>query len=400
MTPIATPSQSRLSRWLTAEKTGGLLLLAAAALALIWANSPWREAYQTLSNTMIGWGSLRMPLAEFAADGLLAFFFLVVGLELGQELATGALSDLRQAALPVIAAVGGMAVPAVIFTIVIILSDQTAALSGWAIPTATDIAFALAVLALFGTGLPRELRIFLLTLAVVDDLLAIIVIAVFYSSGLNWLWLLGAIASVAGYAWYVRRSRVLWPVLLIAGLTAWLCMYLSGVHATIAGVAIGLATPARRVGGELLPRAKQYELRWGPVSAGLALPIFAFFAAGVTVVGELQVLGQPVVVAVMLGLIVGKLVGILGTTALLTSRTRLQLPEGIKVASLIPIALLAGIGFTVALLIGELSYTEATLEAGAKLGVLLASTIAAAAGAVALVITKRRHSQGSERSVH
>ena len=380
-----------MQRWVSKDITGGLLLLLAAATALIWANSPWRSQYSALSDLTFGPSLLHLDLslAQWASDGLLAVFFFVVGLELKSEIVVGSLRNPREAAVPVLAAVGGMILPALIFTGVVLTLGDGDALTGWAIPTATDIAFALAVLAIFGRGLPSALRMFLLTLAVVDDLLAIIVIAVFYTSGINWLILLGSLAVAAVFG-LVAHSRWCSNWLLVSlAVVAWALMHAAGVHATIAGVLLGLSVPALAVHGEKTSRTHRFTDAVRPLSAGLALPLFAFFSAGVTVVGGDDgagggVLTQPVVIAVVAGLFLGKLVGVLGTTALIVRITPLRLQQGIGVRTLLPVGFLTGIGFTVSLLIADLSFTDVGYIAGAKIAVLIGTLVSAICAAVAL----------------
>ncbi|MDQ7991100.1 MAG: Na+/H+ antiporter NhaA [Propionicimonas sp.] len=389
-TSAPTPSvTARARRWVSRETTGGILLLAAAGLALVWANSPWRASYAALSATVVGPAALHLdlPLSAWAAEGLLAVFFFVVGVELKHELVAGSLRRPREAAVPVLAAVGGMLLPAAIYTGVILLLGEPSALHGWAIPTATDIAFALAVLAIFGRGLPRALRTFLLTLAVVDDLLAIIVIAVFYTGEIDPFALLAALVAVAAFAVLVRLRRPSAWMLLPSAALAWGFMHASGVHATIAGVLLGFSVPAVAVHGEQRPRTHTLDEAVRPVSAGLALPVFAFFSAGVTIVdgpGPGGLLSDPVFLAVLAGLLFGKLAGVLGTTAVVTRFTPLRLPDAIGVRDLLPVGFLTGIGFTVSLLIAELSFPDGGHTAAAKLGILAGTLLAATAGAAAL----------------
>lgn len=396
MTTTPAPSPlTRLARAVAKEKVGGLLLIAAALVGLVLANSPLREAFHALADTRIGPAALHLDLtvATWAADGLLAIFFFVVGLELKHELVAGSLRSPARAAVPVIAAVGGMAIPALIYIGVASFADQ-AALTGWAIPAATDIAFALAVLAVFGSGLPVALRTFLLTLAVVDDLLAIIVIAAFYSSGLSWLPLLGSVALVAVFAWLARAPRLRWWLMVPVALVAWALMHESGVHATIAGVLLGLVVPARQVHGEDDTRTHSIEHRVRPLSAGIALPVFALFSAGVTVIdgdGIGALLAQPVLLGVAAALVLGKLIGVLGTTALVTKLTRLRLADGLGLRDLVPIAFLTGIGFTVSLLIAELSFPGDPIHTdAAKIGVLLGTLVAAIIASVTLAWDSRQ----------
>ena len=388
-------TQSRLRSLLSQDTFSGGLLILGAVIALIWANSPWREAYHSLAGFTLGPSALHLDLSlgTWAADGLLAIFFFVVGVELKQEIVSGALSKPKEAAVPVLAAIGGMALPAIVFAVLIIVQGDSGAIHGWAIPTATDIAFALAILGLFGKGLPKALRIFLMTLAVVDDLLAIIIIAVFYTSGLDFLALGGALLAVGVFAVIVRMRNPHWWLLLPVAIAAWVLMHTSGVHATIAGVLMGLSVPANLVHGERAPRTERYEHAVAPVSAGLALPIFAFFAAGVTIVGDTsfgELASTPVFISVAVALIAGKLLGVLGMTAIVVKTTPLRLPDAIGVRDLLPVAFLCGIGFTVSLLIAELSYTDAAHTTPAKVAILTASVIAAILGGLTLRLDARR----------
>ena len=232
MTSPAPSALARTSSWLARETSGGILLMIAAVVALTWANSPWRDAYHGLTETVLGPSALHLDLdlAHWAADGLLAIFFLVVGLELKHEIRVGSLRDPREAAVPMLAAVGGMVVPAALFAAVVLVDGGGDGLHGWAIPTATDIAFALAVLAVLGRGLPLALRTFLLTLAVVDDLLAITIIAIFYSSDLAPLYLLGVVAVLVAFRWAVTRRKLRAVVLVPLGLLAWYLMHESGLR--------------------------------------------------------------------------------------------------------------------------------------------------------------------------
>ncbi|MFT4215740.1 MAG: Na+/H+ antiporter NhaA [Micropruina sp.] len=385
---------NRLLRRLTDGVTGGVVLLIAAVLALAWANSPWSDAYRALAGAAFGPAALHLELstAAWASDGLLAVFFFVVGVDLKHELAAGSLRHPREAAVPVLAAVGGMVVPAAIFAAVALGAGEPAALHGAAIPMATDIAFALAVLAVFGRGLPRALRLFLLTLAVVDDLLAIVVIAVAYTEHISGPMLAGALAAVGVFGLVVRLRRAPWWLLLPVAVLAWGFMHASGVHPTIAGVLLGFCVPAVAIHGEPEPRTHRYDELVRPWSAGVALPVFAFFAAGVTLVGgTASAVGrEPVFYAVLVGLLAGKLIGVIGTTALVTRFTPLRLPASIGLRDLLPIGLLTGIGFTVALLIAELSFDDEPHRSAAKAGVLGASLLAGALGAFFLRWDARR----------
>jgi len=381
---------SRVADVLRAETTGGVLLIAGAVVAIAWANTPWSSAYERLRDWQVGPGSLHLHLSlgAWAADGLLAIFFFVAGLELKREFVAGDLRDPHRAALPVAAAVGGMAVPAVIYTIVNAVSARGAPI-GWAIPTATDIAFAVAILAVISTHLPSGLRTFLLTLAVVDDLLAITIIAIFYTSDLQLAWLLLALAPVAAFATLVQH-RVYTPFLLVPlALVSWALVHASGVHATVAGVLLAFTVPVRRRdGGPGRGLAQHLEHLLRPVSAGVAVPIFAFFAAGVTVGGWHGIgraLEDPVTLGVLLGLVLGKTIGIAGSTWLLATFTRADLDDELSWWDVLGMAMLAGIGFTVSLLIGELAFGSASVhDAHVKVGVLVGSVVAALLAAVVL----------------
>ncbi|HET7398026.1 MAG TPA: Na+/H+ antiporter NhaA [Intrasporangium sp.] len=389
---------------LRTETVGGAVLLLAAVAALAFANSPWRAAYATLRDTRLGPSALHLDLSlgAWASDGLLAVFFLVAGVELKREFTAGDLADPRKAALPIAAAVAGVATPAILYAAVVTVSVAGGdALRGWAIPTATDIAFALAVLAVIGTHLPSALRAFLLTLAVVDDLIAITIIALFYTSSVNMLALAGA--TVPLLAWHVLlRRRVFNPVVLaVPALLTWVLVHASGVHATVAGVLLGLTVPVSRAVEDDPDRrsiAERLEHRLRPFSAGVAVPVFAFFAAGVTVVGGglAESLTDRAAVAVMVGLVVGKAVGVLGGTWAVAKFTRAQLDEDLAWSDVLGLSLLAGVGFTVSLLIGELAFGSGSpRDDHVKVAVLLGSLCSALLAAVVLRLRERHY-----RSVH
>jgi len=387
---------SRTAEILRAETTGGLLLIAAAAIAIVWANTPWSSAYADLRDLRVGPASLHLDLTlgAWAGDGLLAIFFFVAGLELKREFVAGDLRDPRRAMLPVAAAVGGMAAPALIYVLWNLGGDGS--LEGWAIPTATDIAFAVAVLAVISTHLPAGLRTFLLTLAVVDDLLAITIIALFYTDGLRPAYLLAALVPLAVF-WVVVQRRIhrAWLLIPLALLT-WVLVHESGVHATVAGVLLGFAVPVlRRDGHDGRGMAEYLEHLVRPISAGVAVPVFAFFAAGVTVGGLdglADALRDPVALGVVTGLVVGKAVGIAGSTWLLATFTRADLDEDLSWVDVIGMAMLAGIGFTVSLLIGELAFGGGTeRDDHVKVGVLVGSLVATALATVVLRMRNRAY---------
>lgn len=385
------PETKRLAEVLRQETVGGVLLLVAAAAALIWANSPWSGLYHDVSEFSIGPAALHLDLslAAWAADGLLAVFFFVVGLELKREFVAGDLRDPARAALPILAAVGGMVVPALIYVAVNVASGSSDTLAGWAVPTATDIAFAVAVLAVISSHLPSALRTFLLTLAVVDDLLAITVIAVFYTDELSPAPLALALIPIALFAFTVQRGFARWWILVPLGVTAWALVHTSGVHATVAGVLLGFTVPV--LGRHACAERMEHLVR--PLSAGFAVPVFAFFAAGVTVGGLAgfgDALTDAVTIGVIAGLVLGKPIGILGTTFVLAKFTRANLDDELAWRDVLGVSMLAGIGFTVSLLIGELAFGYGTHEtADTKIGVLVGSVVAGLLAAVVLLSRNR-----------
>lgn len=377
----------RFAQILRRETVGGVLLLFAAGLALGWANSPWSAYYHALSEQLIGPESLHLQLSvsKWAGDGLLAIFFFVVGVELKREFVAGDLRDPARAALPIAAAIGGMLVPAGIYIGVNLAAGQPENLGGWAVPIATDIAFALAVLAVLSTHLPTALRTFLLTLAVVDDLLAITVIAVFYTEHLS-LGPLGlAVLPAALFALAVQRGLRQWWLLIPLAVLTWALVHASGVHATVAGVVLGFTVPV--LGRHAAADHFEHALR--PVSAGVAVPVFAFFAAGVTV-GGWSGLGDsllhPVTLGVLAGLVIGKPLGVWLTAYLLARFTHASLDDDLQWRDVLGVSLLAGIGFTVSLLIGELAFDYGTMtSADVKIGVLCGSVVAGVLAAVVLL---------------
>ncbi|WP_309647192.1 Na+/H+ antiporter NhaA [Nocardioides sp.] len=381
---------SRVSEILRAETTGGLLLIIGATVAIIWANTPWADVYESVRDVRVGPESLHLDLSlgTWAADGLLAIFFFVAGLELKREFVAGDLRDPRRAAVPVAAAVGGMAAPALIFVLWNLGGDG--GLRGWAIPTATDIAFAVAILAVISTHLPSGLRTFLLTLAVVDDLLAITIIAIFYTESLDLAFLALALVPIGLFGLLVqRRVRSGWLLVPLA-LVAWALVHESGVHATVAGVLLAFTVPVlRRDSDPDKPGlAEHLEHVVRPISAGFAVPVFAFFAAGVTVgglSGLVDSLRDPVALGIVCGLVVGKTVGIVGSTWLLATFTRADLDDELTWVDVTGMAMLAGIGFTVSLLIGELAFGQGSArEDNVKVGVLVGSLTAALLATIVL----------------
>jgi NhaA family Na+:H+ antiporter len=391
---LSLPERRYLTDALRTETVGGVLLLAAAVAALVWANTPLSDSYESVSDFHFGPAALGLDLSvqHWAADGLLAIFFFVAGIELKRELVAGELRDPRAAALPVVAALCGMIAPALVYALVNVVGDGS--MDGWAVPTATDIAFALAVLAVIGTSLPSALRAFLLTLAVVDDLFAILIIAVFFTSDLDFAALGGAFAGLVLFWLLLRKGVRGWYVYVPLALVIWALMYNSGVHATIAGVAMGLMLRCTTREGEQHSPGERIEHLVRPLSAGLAVPLFALFSAGVSVSGGAihAVFTQPVTLGVVLGLVVGKTLGIFGGTWLAARFTRAELNPDLAWADVFAVASLAGIGFTVSLLIGELAFAgDPALTDEVKASVLIGSLIAAVLASVLLKLRVRTY---------
>ncbi|GAB3439399.1 Na+/H+ antiporter NhaA [Phycicoccus ginsengisoli] len=401
----------RVASALRTETVGGALLLLAAVAALAWANSPWHTAYAGLRDTTVGPHALHLDLTvgQWAADGLLALFFFVAGLELKREFLVGELREPARAALPVAAALCGVALPALVYAgSVTVLGAGGDVLRGWAVPTATDIAFALAVLAVIGTHLPSALRSFLLTLAVVDDLVAITIIALFYTDSLDLRALGLALVPLVAFAWLVQRRVARWWLLVPLAVATWALVHQSGIHATVAGVLLGLSVPVRpraRVPQRLstlapdVDVAERFEHRLRPLSAGVAVPVFAFFAAGVRVVGG--GLGatatDAAAIGVALGLVVGKLVGVLGGTWAFARFTRAELDEDLAWWDVVGLSLLAGIGFTVSLLVGELAFGAGSpRDEHVKLAVLVGSLVSACLATIVLRARNRVYRRVAE----
>jgi NhaA family Na+:H+ antiporter len=419
-----------VAEFLHVEAAGGILLLVATVAALLWANSPWQQSYDDLWTTeamlRVGSFSATEDLRHWVNDGLMALFFFVVGLEIKRELVVGDLSSLRDATLPALAALGGMAVPAVLYMVV---NVGSAGSDGWGVPMATDIAFAVGVLALLGDRVPASAKVLLLALAIVDDIGAIVVIALFYSDDLALGWLAAALAGLVAVT-ALRRLRVWYqPVYVIAGIAVWWCTFQSGVHATLAGVALGLVTPARpllgaaqaeSIAGQLSTDTQvtaeevhtvSFALRESisvaerighllhPWSSYVIVPIFALANAGVEVSwdGLGDAAGSRVTLGVVVGLLVGKPLGILAAVALATRTGLGRLPDDLTMRHVAGLGALAGIGFTVSLFISGLGFDDQALQTEATLGVLAASALAAAAGT--LVLSTRRPPRGSASGV-
>lgn len=407
-----------IASFLRVEAAGGVLLLVAAVVALIWANSQWADGYESLWTTEIaldiGSFEIREDLRHWVNDGLMVIFFFVVGLEIKYELVSGELRDPKAAMLPIMAAFGGMAVPAAIY---LLFNAGTAAESGWGVPMATDIAFAVGLLAVLGRRIPWAARVFLLTLAIVDDIGAIAVIAIFYTDDLSMPWFAaaaGGILVIVG----LRRLRV-WsmPVYILVGIFVWFAMFESGVHATVAGVIVGLLTPAkplldqekaqqyalesipdgldasevrryRFLLGESVPVAERLEHTLHPWSSYVVLPVFALANAGINVQGGIlaDALGSPVTIGVALGLIIGKTVGVTLASWLTVKLGFGRLPTDTGWGVMFGMSIVAGVGFTVSLFIVGLAFGDDVVTAAdAKVGVLGGSIVAACVGAAVLI---------------
>ncbi len=374
-----------LAAFTATEASGGIVLLAATALALIWANSPWDGRYFDLVHHELGIDfrafEIRDSFGHLVNDGLMTVFFFVVGLEIKRELVEGELASPRKAALPVAAALGGMVAPALIYTAWNLGGEGV---HGWGIPMATDIAFAMGVLALLGRRAPTSLKVFLLALAIVDDLGAILVIAVFYTDSVSWVALGWAAAVLAGVL-VVRRAGVqaIWLYVLL-GILLWVAVYKSGIHATIAGVVLASLAPVEGdVGDSVLDRLEAALHPW--VSYGI-VPLFALVNAGVAVSSGLvgDSLTSPVSLGIATGLVIGKPAGIVAA-CFVAARLRIaELPSNADYRHLLGLGLVAGIGFTVSLFITNLAFDSARLVDEAKLGILAASTFAGAIGFVYL----------------
>lgn len=387
--PITDPDTSWRdagAQFVRSEVAGGVVLLIAAIAAIIWINAPFGDTYESFWHTELSLGigdfSISDDLQHWVNDALMAIFFFVVGLEIKRELVVGELNDRSKATMPIIAAFGGVALPALIF-VLINLGDPTA-LEGWAIPMATDIAFAVAVLAIMGSRIPAGVRLLLLSIAIVDDIIAITVIAIFYTSDISLAWLgLGAVGLLAILA--LQRFGVVRIVpYAIVGVVVWLGFFESGVHATIAGVLLGLMTPARPIKGRHVLENLEHGLH--PYSALVIVPLFALANAGIVLSGPIltDALSSSLFWGVALGLIVGKALGIslsiLGAERFGWANT----PEGVERGHVWGIAALAGIGFTVSLFISQLAYTDPEVIETAKIGIFTGSIVSAAVGVVLL----------------
>lgn len=374
------------------ETVGGALMLIATVAALTWANLG-HESYEHVRHLQLG----PLSLQHWVADGLLTIFFFVAGTELKREFVSGSLSRPRDALLPIVAAACGMAVPAGIY----LLTNGFSPIGnhgGWAVPMATDIAFAVAILAAVAPHLPNSLRAFLLTLAIVDDLGAIIVIATVFTENLSLLWLAGALACCAVW-WGLQRAKVdLWVLYVPLFVIAWWCTLQSGVHATIAGVALGLLT--RSVADDPLDPVDRWNHFWQPVSAGFVVPLFALFSAGVLLTPDALrgMVTNPIGLGIILGLVLGKPLGVFGGAWLTAKLTRTELAERLRWREVAAVSVLAGVGFTVAIFVSELSFSDPHLVEMAKAAVLTASVVAAVLSSLLLSTQSRQRARWTEHS--
>jgi NhaA family Na+:H+ antiporter len=429
-----------LQRVLHTESASGIVLLMAAVMALIWANSPWAHVYNAIWETpltvRVGGFELSEDLRHWVNDLLMALFFFVVGLEVKREIVHGDLRDLRTALLPIAGALGGMVVPAALY---LTLNPSGPAARGWGIPIATDIAFAVGILALLGHRAAAGLRVFLLTLAIVDDIGAILVIAVFYTSYLSLAWLLVAAATVGAVIVMERvHVRALWPYV-FAAVVLWLAVFESGVHATIAGVILGLLTPAwsfhplervtepidaqlgavralppdgqadegeqaalmavTRLANEAISPLARLQTALHPWSALVVLPLFALANAGVALSGEAlrQSLSNPITIGIIVGLVVGKPAGIVSAALIAVHSGRARMPESVNWVQLVGVAALGGVGFTVSIFIAGLAFSAPEAVDAAKIGILIASALAGLIGAFTLLAKTEPLAEESER---
>lgn len=421
--PVPTRVARPLLRFLDTEASGGIVLLASVIVALALASSPWGTGYEAFWRTPISLTLGPLHLAEdlrhLVNDGLMAIFFFVVGLEIKRELVVGELNSARSAALPAIAAAGGMLIPALIYAAI---NRGGPGSAGWGIPMATDIAFAVGLLALFSNRIPRGMKVFLLSLAIVDDIGVIIVIAVFYTSDLDLGWLLAAVGLIAVVVG-LRRLKVWWvPVYVVVGFALWLAMFESGVHATIAGVILGLLAPAvpadpdgihdvfeqaealagepdasfvratTQQANEVVSVAERLEHLLHPWSSFVIIPLFALANAGVILSLDRfsEAVSSPIAIGIVLGLVLGKILGVVGASLLAVRLGLGELPAGMSKRHLLAVSAVAGIGFTVSLFVSGLAFDDPEEVELAKIGVFVASLIAGTLGAILLSVGARR----------
>jgi Na+:H+ antiporter, NhaA family len=382
--PIVRRVARPVVEFLDTEVGGGIVLVVATVVAMLWANSPWSQSYFDLWEQVgtVGLGSfdLSLDLRHWINDGLMTLFFFVVAMEIKREFVDGELSDPRKAALPALAAVGGMIAPALVY---LALASGPGTGRGWGIPIATDIAFAVGVLALIARNAPPAIRVFLLTLAIVDDIGAILVIAIFYSSSLSLTALAISIGSLAAIVLTHRAGIRPISVYVALGIASWVAMVESGIHPTISGVVVGLLTPARPLRGDDEPLTEKLTDRLHPYTSFVIVPLFALANAGLRLSPSdiTDALTSKVGVAVAAGLVVGKIVGVTGVSFIAIKSGLATLPNGIRFKDIASISALAGIGFTVSIFITNLAFENEALQTQAKVGIIAASILAAATGA-------------------
>ena len=382
-----------VTKFFKSKSAPGILLCLAAFLAMAIENSPMDGFYEAFKNIPVvfqaGGFLIDKPLLLWINDGLMAIFFLLIGLEIKRELMEGHLSSRDQVVLPAVAALGGLAIPALIYAYINWSNPET--LQGWAIPAATDIAFALGVLILLGNRIPASLKVCLVAIAIIDDLAAIIIIALFYTAETSMISLgLAGVGLLIAFIMNRKGVTSLGPYVLL-GLFIWACVLKSGVHATLAGVALGLLIPLNAKNADGYSPLKEMEHTLHPFVAFVVLPIFAFSNAGVSLQGvNLETFMQPITLGIMLGLFVGKQVGVMGLTFLATSLKLCKLPEGVSWAQFYGMSLLTGIGFTMSLFIGTLAFTDIEYTSAVRLGVLSGSFLSGVAGVTILLLSSKK----------
>ena len=382
-----------VSKILHSKTAPGILLCLSALAALVFANTPLMDIYDGFKNIPVvfqaGTFIIDKPLLLWINDGLMAIFFLLIGLEIKRELIEGHLSSRDKAILPAIAAIGGLAVPALIYTYLNWNDDM--AINGWAIPAATDIAFALGIMMILGNRVPTALKVCLVAIAIIDDLVAVIIIALFYTAQISMQSLLLAVLGLSIAALMNRQKVTSLGPYVIVGLFIWACVLKSGVHATLAGVALGLLIPLKIKNEDGKSPLKVMEHALHPWVAFLVIPVFAFANAGVSFTGiSMDTFMQPVTLGILLGLFLGKQIGVMAITWIACSLKVCSLPEGVTWSQYYGMALLTGIGFTMSLFIGTLAFTDVAMATPVRLGVLSGSFLSAVAGITILLLTTKK----------
>lgn len=368
------------------ESASGLILLTCAIIAIIIANSRFAEAYEHILHTYITIGykefSLSMSLLHWINDGLMAIFFFVVGMEIKRELVIGELKSIKRTILPISAAIGGMIVPAIIYAA---FNFNNPTITGWGIPMATDIAFALGILSLVGKKAPKGIVVFLTALAIVDDLGAIIVIAIFYTNQISWTALAIGLIIFSALILANKLKVKYVSVFAIGGILLWICFYKSGIHATVAGVLLGMTLPlGKNVSQSKTSMLSRFEHALTPWSSFVVMPIFAFANSGVTldIKSASTLISTPVSLGIILGLFIGKQIGVFGISYVLVKLKIAKLPSQVTKRHLYGASVLAGVGFTMSLFVSSLSFTDEAVLSTAKMSIMIASVLAAAFGTI------------------